>query len=277
MSHLASADLTRRFAGTGRLYGAGALARFQAAHVAVIGIGGVGSWAAEALARSAIGEITLIDLDMLAESNVNRQIHALDPHFGQAKTSAMAGRIALINPACKVHGIEDFVTLDNLDALLNKNFSYLIDAIDHTRVKAAMIAWCLRRKIPLISAGAAGGKTDPTRIRIADLAQTQHDPLLARVRAVLRKDYGFSQAKANNTKPKKPEKFGVPAVFSDEAVRRPAAVCLSSNDPENASNIELDPAAGLNCAGYGSGVCITASFGFFAASAALRHIAESAS
>jgi tRNA threonylcarbamoyladenosine dehydratase len=253
------ADLARRFAGIQRLYGGDALQRFQAAHVCVVGIGGVGSWAAEALARSAIGRITLIDLDMVAESNVNRQIHALGDAFGKAKTSAMAERILAINPACRVSEVEDFVTPDNLERTLGPGLDYVIDAIDQARTKAAMIAWCRRRALPLVTAGGAGGQTDPTRIEVADLARTIQDPLLARVRALLRKEYGFTR------EPKK--QFGVPAVFSSEPLRY----------PENGAACDEAPAGGgLNCSGYGSSVCVTASFGMIAASQALRHIASTA-
>lgn len=250
-----SADLTRRFAGTQRLYGAPAVRRFGDAHVCVVGIGGVGSWAAEALARSAIGKITLIDLDMVAESNVNRQIHALGEVFGQAKTDAMAQRILAINPQCRVDCIEDFVSPDNLEPMLDRGFDYVIDAIDQVRTKAAMIAWCQARAIPLITAGGAGGQIDPTRIEIADLARTIQDPLLAKVRSLLRKEYDFPRD------PKK--KFGVPAVFSSEPLRY----------PETASCDQASTLTGLNCAGYGSSVCVTASFGLFAASAVLRDLA----
>jgi tRNA A37 threonylcarbamoyladenosine dehydratase len=250
------ADLARRFAGIQRLYGSAALQRFQAAHVCVVGIGGVGSWAAEALARSAVGQITLIDLDMVAESNVNRQIHALGDAFGKAKTSAMAERIRLINPACRVNEIEDFVAPDNIDRMLGQDLDYIIDAIDQARTKAAMIAWCRSRDIPLVTAGGAGGQIDPTRIEIADLARTIQDPLLSKVRALLRKEYGFTREAK--------KRFGVAAVFSSEPLRY----------PENGAQCDEAPAGGgLNCSGYGSSVCVTASFGLFAASEALRHIA----
>ena len=250
-------DLERRFGGVGRLYGAAALRRFQAARVGVVGIGGVGSWAAEALARSAIGRIALIDLDMVAESNVNRQIHALDGAFGKAKTDATAERIRAINPACRIDTIEDFVTPENVATLIGGDFDYIIDAIDQVRTKAAMIAWCARNGPPLITAGGAGGQIDPARIEIADLSRTVQDPLLAKVRALLRKEYGFTRD------PKK--KFGIPAVFSTEPVRHP--------ERGDACALPASP-AGLNCAGYGSSVCVTAAFGFFAASVALRHIAH---
>lgn len=255
-------DFDRRFGGIERLYGTQAFRRFQAAHVVVVGIGGVGSWAAEALARSAVGTITLIDLDMVAESNVNRQIHALGDRFGQAKTSAMAERIQAINPRCRVTEIEDFVSPDNLDAMLDRGFDYVIDAIDAVRTKAAMIDWCVARHIPIVTAGGAGGQTDPTRITLGDLSKTLQDPLLAKVRSRLRKDHGFPRD------PKK--KFGVPAVYSTEPVRHPPrdTACAVDTPPNGA--------AGLNCAGYGSSVCITASFGFFAAGEALRHLAASA-
>lgn len=249
-------DLQRRFGGISRLYGTGALKRFQAAHVCVVGIGGVGSWAAEALARSAIGQITLIDLDMVAESNVNRQIHALGDEFGKAKTRAMAERILSINPYCQINEVEDFVSPDNLDQMLDKGFDYLIDAIDQVRTKVAMIAWCKAHAVPIITAGGAGGQIDPTRIEITDLAKTVQDPLLSKVRSLLRREYGFTRD------PKK--KFGIPAVFSSEPLRY----------PENGAVCEEAPSlTGLNCAGYGSSVCVTASFGLFAASEVLQHIA----
>jgi len=254
-----NANLERRFGGVSRLYGAPALKRFQAAHVCVVGIGGVGSWAAEALARSAIGRITLIDLDMVAESNVNRQIHALGDEFGKAKTRAMAERIVAINPGCRVEEIEDFVSPENLEQTLGRGFDYVIDAIDQVRTKAAMIAWCKRNGIPIVTAGGAGGQIDPTRIEVADLAQTIQDPLLSKVRSTLRKEY----ADCGFTRDLK-KKFGVPAVFSSEPLRYPET---------GASCAEPPTLTGLNCAGYGSSVCVTAPFGLFAASVALRHLA----
>ena len=253
-----AADFKRRFGGIARLYGAAALERFQSAHVCVVGIGGVGSWAAEALARSAIGQITLIDLDMVAESNVNRQIHALGDSFGKAKTDAMAERILAINPACRITCIEDFVTPSNLDQMLDKGFDFVIDAIDQVRTKAAMIAWCKAHNLPVITAGGAGGQIDPTRIEIIDLARTVQDPLLSKVRSLLRKEYGFTRD------PKK--KFGIPAVFSSEPLRYPDS---------GASCDEPPSLTGLNCAGYGSSVCVTAPFGLFAASEVLRQLSAS--
>lgn len=259
MTDLATADLERRFAGIARLYGTAALQRFQRAHIAVVGVGGVGSWAAEALARSAIGRITLIDLDMVAESNVNRQVHALDGEFGKAKVSAMARRIQAINPACVVKEVEDFVTPENVDTLLAGPFDYLIDAIDQVRTKAAMIAYARRCALPLITAGGAGGQIDPTRIQIADLALTIQDPLLARLRALLRKDYAFTREAK--------KKFGIAAVFSSEALRYPEAATTCDQAPV---------LSGLSCAGYGSSVCVTATFGLLAAGEVLRVLASTA-
>lgn len=251
------ADIERHFAGVARLYGAEALENFRRAHVCVIGIGGVGSWAAEALARSAIGRITLIDLDHIAESNTNRQIHALGDEYGKAKVQAMAERIRAINPLCEVTAIEEFVDADNLDALLGQNYSYVVDAIDQTRVKAAIIVWCKLNDVNLVTTGSAGGQVDPSRIRVDDLARTIQDPLASRLRSLLRKEYGFTR----DVK----KKFGVECVFSDEPLRYPA------ND--NACDVDQGGVTGLNCAGFGSSVCVTATFGLVAASRVLIHLA----
>jgi tRNA A37 threonylcarbamoyladenosine dehydratase len=247
-------DFERRFGGIRRLYGDAALERFRKAHICVVGVGGVGSWAAEALARSAVGRITLIDLDHVAESNVNRQIHALGNAFGKAKVTAMAERIAEINPACEVMQIEDFVSQGNLDALLGRGYDYVIDAIDSASVKAAMIAWCRRHKVRMITSGGAGGRIDATRVRLDDLSRTIQDPLLSRVRTLLRRDYGFPREAK--------KKFGIDCVFSDEPLRRPTQAC------------EVDQTAltGLNCAGFGSSMCVTANFGLIMAGAVLKKL-----
>lgn len=250
-------DFERRFGGVGRLYGDAALRRFMEAHVCVIGIGGVGSWAAEALARSAIGKLTLIDLDHIAESNTNRQIHALGDEYGKAKVQAMRERILAINPLCQVTAVEEFVAADNLELLLEKGFDYVVDAIDQTRVKAAMIAWCKANMVNLVTTGSAGGQLDPARIKVADLSQTIQDPLAARVRSLLRKEYGFPSGSK--------QKFGVECVFSDEPLRYPVQTC-EIDEPQ--------APAGLNCAGFGSSVCVTASFGLVAASRVLIRLAN---
>jgi tRNA A37 threonylcarbamoyladenosine dehydratase len=252
-----SSDHERRFGGIERLYGSGALVRAASAHVTVIGIGGVGSWAAEALARSGIGRLTLIDLDHVAESNINRQVQALGATLGAAKVLAMRERILAINPGCDVACIEDFIDERNIAELLPA-CDAVIDAIDHVRAKAALIAHCRRAGLRIVTTGGAGGRTDPTRIEIADLARTTQDALASRVRARLRKEYGFSRD------PKK--KFGVDCVFSPEQSRRGETACAT------AGTEEFDAGAGLNCAGYGSSVAVTAGFGFAAAARVLAAI-----
>lgn len=248
-------DHERRFGGVARLYGAAGAERLRAAHVCIVGIGGVGSWSAEALARTGVGRITAVDLDMVAESNTNRQIHALGEVYGQAKVDAMAERIRAINPGCTVACVEDFVTPDNVGQLLDRDFTVVIDAIDQVRAKAAMIAFCRRRKMPIVIAGAAGGQIDPTQVRVADLSQTVQDPLLAKVRSLLRREYGFPRDGK--------KKFGVPAVFSTEPLRYP--------DSSASCDAERGP-AGLNCAGFGSSVCVTSVFGMAAAAQAIQLI-----
>ena len=255
-------DDSRRFGGIARLYGDAGRARLAAAHVCVVGIGGVGSWAVEALARTGVGRLTLIDLDHVAESNINRQIHAADATLGQAKVEAMRERIAGYNPACRVAVVDDFVTVDNAPQLLAGGFDYVVDAIDAVRVKVAMIAVARERGLPLVTCGAAGGQIEPTQIRVDDLARTLQDPLLAKVRGQLRKAHGFTRD------PKK--KFGVEAVFSTEPLRYPA--------PEAACDVAAGAAgapgpAGLNCAGFGSVVTVTACVGMFAAARVINGLA----
>lgn len=262
-----AADRARRFGGVARLYGDAALTRFESAHVAVIGIGGVGSWVAEALARSAIGRLTLIDLDHVSEGNTNRQLHALDGNYGMAKVEAMAQRIRLIDPACQVRTVDDFVEPENFEALLGGGFDFIVDAIDSTRTKTALIAWCAARGQKIITVGSAGGQLDPTRIRIEDLSRTIQDPLLAKVRGQLRKAHGF---------PRSPKsRFGIAAVYSDEPLRYPeAAACDMDEEGDVRASPQRSAApAGLNCAGFGSSVCVTASFGLAAASHVLRVLA----
>ena len=258
-------NFERRFGGIARLYGESALQRFCAAHVVVAGIGGVGSWAAEALARSAIGHFTLIDLDHIAESNTNRQIHALEGEYGKAKVTAMAQRIRAINPACQVTEIDDFVTPENLEALLppTGKFDYVVDAIDNVRAKAALIAYCRNKRIPIITAGGAGGRRDPTCIRVDDLSRTQQDALASKVRALLRKEHGFPRDLK--------QKFDVECVFSVELAARPEGAGQAC-DPEQVTAL-----AGLSCAGYGSSVAVTASFGLAAAARVLAGILRACS
>jgi tRNA A37 threonylcarbamoyladenosine dehydratase len=252
---MTTSDTSRRFGGIDRLDGSGALARFAAAHICVVGIGGVGSWAVEALARSGIGCITLIDLDHVAESNFNRQIHALESTLGAAKVLAMRDRIAQINPDCVVQTIEEFVDEANVAALIPP-CDAVIDAIDNVRAKAALIAHCRRAGTRIVTTGGAGGRGDPARMEVTDLSRTVQDPLASKVRARLRKEYGFSRD------PKK--KFGVECVYSQEPLRRVASADFCEN--------QLDGGAGLACAGYGSSVTVTACFGFAAAARILAGI-----
>jgi tRNA A37 threonylcarbamoyladenosine dehydratase len=254
----------RRFAGVARLYGEPGLRAFEKAHVLIAGLGGVGSWAAEALARSGIGELTLMDFDHIAISNVNRQLHAIEDNFGKSKSEAMAERVGQINPLIKLNVIDEFLTSDNLDTHLHKNaenpYFVALDATDDVKMKIALAAYCEARDeigrarkaqqsnqksstIALIICGGAGGKLDPSRIKAADLAKTTQDPVLSKIRYALRKEYGFS------SDPKK--KLGITAIYSDESRQGVAS-------------------GGLSCAGYGSAVTVTATFGFVAAAEVLK-------
>lgn len=257
-------DFSRRFGGVGRLYGERALERFRAAHVCVIGVGGVGSWIVEALARSAVGHLTLIDLDNVAESNINRQIQALSGTIGQPKIAALAERIAQINPFCRVTLVEDFIEPGNLEQMIGgQRFDYVVDAIDSAKAKAALIAYCRDHAIPLITIGGAGGQVDPTRIDVRDLARTEQEPLLKRVRKLLRNHYGFPRGEKN--------KFHIDAVFSMEPLRFPEGDASCSLDGDDRNGV-----SGLNCAGFGSSMVVTASFGMVAAAHLLRKLAEGA-
>ncbi len=261
---LMDTNQNRRFAGVARLYGEHGLQAFEKAHVLVAGLGGVGSWAVEALARSGIGELTLVDFDHIALSNVNRQLHAIEDNFGKSKSEAMAERVRQINPLIKLHVIDEFFTPENLDAHLRKNaenpYFVVLDATDDVKMKIALAAYCESRDeisrarssqqsdkksavIPLIICGGAGGKLDPSRIKAADLAKTTQDPVLSKIRYALRKEYGFS------SDPKK--KLGITAIYSDEPRQGVAS-------------------GGLSCAGYGSAVTVTATFGFVAAAEVLK-------
>ena len=256
-----AADPGRRFGGTRRLYGERALEKFREAHVCVIGIGGVGSWATEALARTSVGRLTLIDLDHVAESNINRQLHALTGTLGMAKVQVMAARIRQINPDCHVTAIEDFLTLDNLATLLHPDYDHVIDCIDGFRIKAALIAHCRRRRIRMLTVGGAGGQTDPTRVRVADLSRTEHDALFSKTRKLLRQDYGFPK----NLK----RRFDIPCVYSDEQPLFPAADGGVCHDKPHGTGIGR-----LNCAGgLGSSMAVTATFGLVAAAHALKKLA----
>lgn len=248
-------DIERRFAGVARLYGEDGYRRLRAARVAVVGVGGVGSWVAEALARSGVGTISLVDLDHIAESNTNRQIHALGDAYGRAKVQAMAERIAAIDPSCSVLPVEEFVDPDNA-ARLAAGHDLLLDCIDQVSAKAALIAACRAQGIATITCGAAGGRVDPTRLRHDDLARASGDPLLAKVRYRLRRYYGFPRESGTRIR-----RFDVAAIYSDEPILAPQ---------------DCSPQARLACAGYGSTVAVTGAMGFAAAAVALRHLAAGA-
>jgi len=244
------ADLERRFGGLRRLYGPTGYARLRALRVAVVGVGGVGSWAVEALARSGVAGLVLIDLDHVAESNVNRQIQAVSGTLGQAKVLALRDRIAGIHPGCEVQPVEDFVDETNWPCLLPQPVDVVIDACDQVRAKAALAAWSLARGVPLVCVGAAGGKRQPHRLEVADLSLTTHDPLLASLRQQLRRQHGAARQGP----------IGIECVFSREPVAMPQA--------EGDGACEVD--GSLNCAGYGSSVVVTAAFGFAAAARAIE-------
>ncbi len=242
------ADLERRFGALRRLYGDAGYARLRAARVAVVGVGGVGSWAAEALARSGVASLVLIDLDHVAESNINRQVQALGHTLGRAKVLALRERIADIHPGCEVRAVEDFVDARNWPALLPQPVDALIDACDQVRAKAALAAWALAGARPCVSVGAAGGKQLAQRVDVEDLAAVTHDPLLASLRQRLRREHGAARQ----------GRIGLRCVYSREPVSAPGEACDSDGT--------------LNCHGYGSSVAVTATFGMVAAGEAIAQL-----
>ncbi|QLG87727.1 tRNA cyclic N6-threonylcarbamoyladenosine(37) synthase TcdA [Chitinibacter bivalviorum] len=250
----------RRFAGVARLYGAAGLAKFASAKVCVIGIGGVGSWVAEGLARSGVGGVTLIDLDDICISNTNRQLPALEGQFGRMKVAAVAERLLAINPEIAIRAIEDFVAEENFTQYLNGH-DYIIDCIDSVKTKAALIAYCRRNKIKIITVGGAGGQIDPTQIKVDDLSKTIQDPLAAKVRNLLRRDFGFA---------KNGKKMGVECVYSTEQLMYPQAdgsVCAAK--PQSGEGVRLDCAGG-----FGAVMTVTATFGLVAVSRVLKSLSK---
>ncbi|MEO5596805.1 MAG: tRNA threonylcarbamoyladenosine dehydratase [Lysobacteraceae bacterium] len=249
-----------RFSGIDRLYGAGAAMRLAGKRVVIVGLGGVGSWACEALARSGVGHMTLIDADDVCVSNVNRQMQALDGQFGRAKIEVLAERARAINPTITIDPIAQFLTAANMVELLDRGFDLVLDACDSFRSKVEMIAWCRRRKLPLVVVGSAGGRTDVTQVRVRDLSRTEHDALLALVRKKLRGEFNF---------PKNRERyFGIPAVYSLENVRYPQAdgsVCGVRPPLGADAALKLDCGAGLGAAAH-----VTGTFAFAAVGRALE-------
>ena len=276
-------DFERRFGGLARLYGAAGAQQIRQAHIVVVGLGGVGSWAAEAAARSGVARLTLVDLDHIAESNINRQVHALDNTIGMAKVQAMRERIAHINPDCTVDCIEEFVDAGNWPAVLGFDADFdwktvaVIDACDQVKAKTAMAAWAIKSKARFISVGAAGGKRLAHKVDIEDLSLVTHDPLLAQMRNRLRNEHGAARDK---------KKIGVACVFSRESVMQPGVPAVAgSGETVDAAQPGASPSdlsvaaqsdATLNCHGYGSVVTVTSTFGLCAAGWVLGQIAESA-
>jgi len=252
--------LDNRFGGIARLYGQSGLDKFKNSHVCVVGVGGVGSWVVEALARSGIGKITMIDPDEVSESNINRQLVALDSTVGQGKCDVLVKRIADINPDCQVEVVEDLLKPDNTRELIGVEFDYVVDAIDSARSKAALVRHCKRNKIPIVCIGGAGGQIDPQQITVADITRTHNDPLLAKTRSILRYDYGFS----SNLK----RKYQVPCVYSTEQLSYPlpdGTMTQQKPDTERAMKMACD-------VGMGSATHITATFGYFAVGLLLKKI-----
>ena len=258
--------LRDRFAGIDRLYGAGSIARLSRARVAVIGLGGVGSWAAEALARSAVGHLTLVDADDLCLSNTSRQLPAVAGQYGRNKSVAMAERCRAINPAIEVEPVASFLTQSNMDELLDRGYDLVLDACDSFRTKVVAIAWCRRRKQPVITVGSAGGRTDPTQVRVRDLSRTEHDAMLSLIRRKLRGEFNF---------PRNADRyFGVPAVYSLENVKYPQAdgsVCGLRPQLDRDAALKLDCGAGLGAATH-----ITGAFAFAAVGKALELLLKQA-
>ena len=244
-----SPDLKRRFGGIIRLYGQKKFRKFQSSHVCIVGIGGVGSWVAESMARNGLGQITLIDMDHIAESNINRQIHSLDSSLGQSKVKAMRLRILDINPNCKVNCHDSFLEESNISDLISKRFDFVIDAIDQTKIKILLAEYCLDYSIPFIMTGGAGGKVNPEVIKIDVLAKTFGDPLLTKIRQYFNKKNKLTKAKIK-----------IPTVFSSEVAIKPKK-----------TNLKESP-QGLSCAGYGSSVNVTATFAFLSASYVLSNL-----
>jgi tRNA threonylcarbamoyladenosine dehydratase len=247
-----------RFNGITRLFGTESAARLQHAHVCVIGIGGVGSWAVEALVRSGIGEITLVDLDDVCISNANRQLHALTGTFGKPKVEVMSERVLAINPDCKIHARHEFFVQSNAADILTTRFDYVVEAIDSPSIKSLLVALCVGKKIPIIVSGAAGGRRDPTQIDVADLVSASNDRLLREVRRRLRQRFDF---------PRGEERFGVEAVFSREVVVFPqgdGSVCAVRDED---TDLRIDCNTGLGTASFVTGV-----FGMVAASRVVQNI-----
>lgn len=252
-------EYSRRFGGIERLYGHEQAKSIQQLHLAVAGLGGVGSWAAEALARSGVGALTLVDMDDICLSNVNRQSHALTSTVGRLKTDVLAERLLEINPEIKLTIVDDFIRAEEPAADLPPDLDGMLDAIDSVRAKVALLAWCVRNKLPVVTTGGAGGQIDPTAIRVADVSRVQQDPLMAKVRYDLRRNHGFSK------NPKR--KFGIECVYSEEQLRYPQSDGTVSYEKPGNQQGRLDCSSG-----FGASLMVTGSFGFFAAARLLKKV-----
>ena len=248
-----------RFSANARVLGQKAQIRLESKHVAIIGIGGVGSWSAEALARNGIGQLTLIDHDDITESNINRQIHALSSTLSMPKVDVMQQRIAEINPACECHAVDDMLVSKNMSKHINHDFDFVIDAIDSVKFKADLIYYCKRNKIPIVTTGGAGGLTDPTKITISDLTLTTNDPLAAKVRHDLRRRYNWTRTKGR--------RFGIKCIYSTQQPVYPTDNGGVSQSRPKAGGVTLDCETG-----YGSTATVTASFGMAAAAYATNRL-----
>ncbi len=266
-SSVADQDYLERFGGVGRLFGDAALARLHAAHVCVIGVGGVGSWTVEGLARSGVGALTLVDLDDICVTNTNRQLPALEGNIGRPKVTVLAERVRLINPACRVGMVHEFFTEASAAILLAPKFDFVVDAIDNMTNKARLIAACRDRGVPCLTVGGAGGRRDPTQIRVGDLGDAEHDLLLRQVRKKLRRDFGFLPGATRGKKP-----FHVRCVWSGERAVFPWADGTCRAEAEPGSNLALDCESG-----FGTAVFVTGAFGFAAAGEVVRLVGSAES
>ena len=250
---MAAEHYKRCFGGVLRLYGAEQMEILRSLHVCIIGVGGVGSWAVEALARTGIGNLTLIDMDDICVTNTNRQIHAISDTIGKSKIEIMKKRVELINPDCKVHLVDDFLSPENQKEYLTKDYDYVLDAIDSARIKAALLAHCRSNKIRVITIGSAGGKTDPTKVSVTDLTKTVQDPLARKVKIQLKRFYRFPKRSTH--------RLGIDCVFSSEPLKYPqldGSVCYKK--PKISRQMRLDCTSGL-----GTSIMVTATFGLVAA------------
>lgn len=254
-------DFEQRFGGIGRLYGRVGLERLRRAHVCIIGVGGVGSWVVEALARTGIGALTMIDLDDVCVTNVNRQLPALDGTVGRPKVAVLEERLRLIHPECRIEPIAEFLTAENVGRLLAPDFSWIVDCVDRMPIKALIISHCVRSQKRVLTVGGAGGRRLATRVRIDDLNRTEGDRLLRQVRKKLRQEHICSSDRK--------KKCGVPCVFSDEPQVFPWADGQCRPNPEPGENLKMDCASG-----YGAATFVTGAFGFAAAGEVVRRIVE---